>query len=962
MLGAAGPLVGREAELTTALAVLGPDGPPVLQVAGPPGIGKSRLLRELADHARGGGHLVLHGRAAEFEAEVPFGLLRTACEDWLDDLGPDERRALADRDAVELAQVLPAFEAPGDGRLPATGEERHRAFRAVRRLLERAGAQRPVLLVLDDVHWADPASQELLAHLLLRVPRGAVRLALGLRPAQLPALLERSLAGAVREHDAVRLDLRPLDAAASRRLVQDAVPPDVADALHRESGGTPFFLLALARAYAEEGRRPMDADADEPGSVPAAVRTALTGELAALAPRALELLRGAAVAGDPFEPRVAARAADVADADVPDLLDALTASGLVQPGPAGRVAFRHPIVRATVLDGAGGGWLAQAHGRVAAHLAATGADVAARAPHVERSAVPGDPGAVAVLHQAGDAAMARAPALAARWYAAAAGVLPDTPDAAPTRVELRLAEATAATAAGHLERGHRALGAVLELLGPDAPDRTPVVAACAGLEHLLGRHRDAHARLTAAHAAVPDPDGAGAALLEVELAAAAGYETRPQEMLDRARAAFARAERLELRPLAAVAAGQVALAHYFLGLPAERQLEAAAQRFAGLSDLDLATRLDLGLWLGWTEAVLEHHERSLRTCERVLRVARETRQGAPVLVTRTAATWSLLRLGRLDEADAQLASAVQTGRLAPNLYFSVSLGQLALLRLAQGRLPEALRAGEESRETAAGADPGLIPGMSGLYAAVALLEAGRPAAAHAAVLDMSGGDRELRTSRSGHVHAYEVLTRAALDLGAHDAAGEWAQRAAAASHGGHLPAEDAHAQRAQAELELAQGDAATAADRALAAALRGEQASLPIDAGRCEVLAGRALAAAGRREDAVAVLDRAADRLVAVGAHGWAAGAERELRRLGRRRAARFQAATGLDALTERERQVAELVHAGHSNRQIAERIFVSEKTVERTLTGVFTKLGVANRTALATLVEAEHRPSPLGR
>uniref|UniRef100_UPI002A753B52 helix-turn-helix domain-containing protein n=1 Tax=Patulibacter defluvii TaxID=3095358 RepID=UPI002A753B52 len=105
---------------------------------------------------------------------------------------------------------------------------------------------------------------------------------------------------------------------------------------------------------------------------------------------------------------------------------------------------------------------------------------------------------------------------------------------------------------------------------------------------------------------------------------------------------------------------------------------------------------------------------------------------------------------------------------------------------------------------------------------------------------------------------------------------------------------------------------------------------------------------------------RADDRLAAVGAHGWAAAASRELRRLGRRRQRSRAATGGPEALTERERQVADLVRSGSSNRQIAERLFVSEKTVERILSTVFDKVGVRNRTALAALLEAARTGSGL--
>ncbi|MGE4426402.1 MAG: helix-turn-helix transcriptional regulator [Solirubrobacteraceae bacterium] len=954
MFDGAGPLAGRDADLAQAGAILDAPGPWMAQIAGPAGIGKSRLLRELATAARERGYLVLDGRAADFDAEPPFGIVRHALDDWIRDRDPGERAALAGDDGPALAPILPGLSAPlGTDATPT--HERHRGYAALRRLLETIARQRPLLLVLDDLHWADAASAELLAYLSARPPRAPVRLALGLRPSPLAPALESALARAVREHEAVRLDLDPLSATACAAVLGDAVGPDIARALHRESGGTPFFLLALARAHIRDGRSPGRVGEPSP-SVPTDVRVALAGELRALSPDGLRLLRGAAVAGDPCDATVAAYAAGLAPEPVPSLVGELQRSGLVTVDEGSELVFRHPIVRATVVADADGGWIAAAHRRIAAHLEALGADPAARAPHLERSAVPGDAGAVATLRAAGDASARRAPALAARWYGAAAALVPGVPDTADERIGLRVDEAGAAVDAGRLDHGRDALGVALELLPADDPRRSGVEARCAGVEHLLGRHRDAHARLTAARAAVSS-ESAEAVLLDVELAACAGFETRPVEMLERARAALATAERLDLRPLVAVAAGQLALARYFVGGPLDADLDLAADRFDGLTDAELATRLDLGLWLGWTEAVCERHHRSLTTTDRVLRVSRETARGATVLVTRTAATWSLLRLGRLAEADAMLTEAITAGRLAPHLFLSVSFGQRALLRTAQGRRSDAITDGEASVRLARHADPGLIPGMSGLYSAVPLLEAGRPDGAREVLLAMSGGDPGLRTSRSGHVPAYEVLTRAAI--AGRDLAGaeSWSARATAAAHGGVLPAEDAHAQRAAAELALARGDAASALERTSAAADRSLAAGLPIEAGRCETLAGRALLALGRRDEALVLLERAADRLTGTGAHGWADGAETDLRRLGRRRPRpAVDTDSGLGVLTERERQIADLVRSGLRNREIAAQLFVSEKTVERALSTTYAKLGLPNRAALSAAVEESRR------
>ena len=932
----------------------------LLQVVGEPGIGKSRLLRELAARGAARGHLVLSGRAAEYEAELPFGVFGDALDDWLVRQNRRRLAELADDAAGELAIVFAAFERVAGARERALEQERYRAYRAVRALLAALAAREPLALVLDDVQWADPGSIELLCHLLAHPPPGKVLVALGFRAPQLPSRLGRALAASLREPDATRLELAPLSQTAAHTLLGSQMSRAGGDRLYRASGGNPFFLLQLARSQAWAPAL-ANGDAEVGSHVPAAVRAALASELSSLSAPARALLQGAAVAGDPFDARLAAGAGEVGENAADDLLEELLGFGLIHPGPsAGVFAFRHPIVRATVYELAGTGWRAQAHARVARLLADAGASAAAQAPHLERSSISGDRGAVDVLVAAGAASAARTPALAARWYAAALRLLPETDDDEPRRIEVMIALATALGAAGRLEESRRTLCDVLERLPALAPARVPVVAYCAGVEHLLGRHRDAHARLSRAHARA-DADSVEAILLKLELAAGAGYENRAKEMLRWATQAQAATTGIDRRPLAVAAAGQVALARYFLGHAAWGDLDRAAAGLDALDDGELATRLDLGLWVGWTEAVLERSEQAIEHCRRVVDVSRATGQGATLLVTMTALAWALIRLGRLAEAEAILAAATESGSLAPNLFLAVAFGLSSVVATQQGRLPDALRAGEQSVRLARSADPGLIPGMSGLFLATPLIELGRARRAREVILATSGGS-ELRTSRSGHTAAYEVLTRADLALGRPDAAAAWAAKAQAATHGGDLAIEAAFAQRAVAAVALARGEAAEAARIALGAAARVDEARAPVEAARCRILAAGALAQAGDRGRAIAVLEHADDDLGRTGAEGYRPQATQALQRLrhGERRGpgtkARVQRAIDLRCLTERQRQIAQLVHSGATNHAIAAALFVSEKTVERELSRIFAALGMARRTELALALAATSR------
>ena len=955
MTGEDRPLVGRAGELAAiadALAAL--DGAPagtVLQIAGEPGIGKSRLLGELAADARNRGCAVLCGRAAEFEAELPFGVFTDALDDWLLTQSTDRLAALAGGSAAELAIVLPAFDALRNGAAPGLQQERYRAHRAVRHLLTALAAEAPLVLALDDVQWADPGSVELLSHLLAHPPRGAVLLALGFRPTQLPAQLVVALAAALRERPGVRLDLVPLSAAAAGDLLGADVPGPIREQLLRESGGNPFFLLQLARGAAlSDRRRAASGGVDAP--VPPAVLAALASELSSLSAPSLVLLQGAAVTGDPFEGVLAATAADIGAADALDLVDELLQAQLVHPtAMAGQYAFRHPIVRATVYEYATEGWRARAHARLSDDLAQRGAPVSAQAPHVERSAIKGDADALAVLVAAGESSAPRAPALAARWYAAALHLLPDAARTEAERIGLLVALATALGGAGRLEESRHVLCEVLDRLPAGDPGRTAIVAYCAGVEHLLGRHRDANARLADAHRDIADGTSADAVALAIELAAGAGFENRYQDMAQWAQLALAGASEIGHRAMEVAAAGQVALAHYFLGAPSTAAIERAAAGLDELDDAELAGRLDIGLWVGWTEAVLERHEQAVAHCQRVIDVSRATGQGAGLLFTMTAQAWSLVRMGRLDDADEVLTAAIDAGRLAPNLFLAVGVGLAAVVATTRGEHDRALRAGRESVRLASSADPGLIPGMSALYLAMAQIEAGDAQGAHETLMAIRGPGDELSTSRSGHAAACEVLTRAALALGRPDEAERWAHRAVAVTHGGALAAEATFAARATAAVALARGDAAQAAEVALQAARRADATGVPVEAGRCRILGARALAHAGRRDAAIAELEHAAEELSRVGAFGYRAEAEKELRRLGRRRRRPGGAGVAgevLAELTEREAQIAELVGQGHTNREIAAVTYLSEKTVERHLSRIFGKLGIANRTALA--------------
>ena len=204
----------------------------------------------------------------------------------------------------------------------------------------------------------------------------------------------------------------------------------------------------------------------------------------------------------------------------------------------------------------------------------------------------------------------------------------------------------------------------------------------------------------------------------------------------------------------------------------------------------------------------------------------------------------------------------------------------------------------------------------------------------------------------------ELLTRCSIALGRP----RDAERAAAAAQDlmrstGGLRMATAMAERAAAAVALEAGDSALAARRALASAAAADDVGIPIEAALSRTLAGRAFARAGEPERAVAELETAAAALHACGAVRYRDAAELELRRLGRhvhhRTGPGEAGGHGLESLTERERQVADLVVARYTNPEIAAALFLSPKTVETHLRHIFHKLDVTSRVEVARTIEA---------
>ena len=941
--------------------------PVAIELVGEPGIGKTRLLAELAARADERGHLVLSGSASELEQDLPFWVFVDALDEYLQTLEPWRLDDLEDGVRAELATVFPSLSSLAAGREVAPQHERYRSHRAVRALLELLASSQPLVLMLDDLHWCDPASIELLGALLHRPPAAPVLLALAARPHQTDERLSTALERAHRTETLVRHELAPLTSGEADELLGAAIEGDEAAALYRESGGNPFYLEQLARTR-KPGATAMPAAPDLAlggVAVPATVVAALAEELGLLPEGARRVLEGAAVAGDPFDPDLAGAAAGVAEAAAIDGLDDLLALDLIRPTEVPRrFRFRHPLVRRAVYEAAPGGWRLGAHERTAAALAERGAPASARAHHVETAAREGDGDAVAVLREAGEAAAPRAPASAARWFAAALRLLPSTAPA-PERVELLLASSGALAATGRFSDSHAMLLESMSIVPPEADAlRVRLVVACAGVEHLLGRQQQAVSRLERALAELDDPGSPEGVALMIELAVGSMYRAEFDAMREWAARASAAAAPLGDQALVAGVLGVRAVAGALSGVipQARAHRDEAAMLIDSLGDEELARRLDALVHLATAEMYLDQFEASGRHAERALVIGRATGQGDLFPLTVPILGTALWMQGRMAESAEVIDGAVEAARLVDNLQgVAWNLFNRSFAALAAGDVTLALATAEQSVEINNDLDATVLAGWASMARAAALFENGDAERAADLLVAEVGGE-ELRLIPGGwRAVALELLTRCQLATGRRAAGERAAAAAAACAEETGLPMATAMSALANASLELDGGNPTGAAERALAAAALLDGAGATFYAAMAGTLAGRALAQAGEKDRAAVELERAAAAFDSFGSARYRAAAEQELRGIGRRIHRRTRPgqtdATGVASLTARELEIARLVVDRRTNPEIAVALFLSPKTVETHLRNMFRKLDVSSRVELARAVEQAAAP-----
>ncbi|MEV8508504.1 AAA family ATPase [Actinoplanes sp. NPDC051475] len=945
-------MIGRDAEWRTATDALrcAGDGAQVIEVVGEPGIGKTRLLAELAAYARERKLVTLTGRATEFESEIPFAVLTEALDDHVRRHGESLRARLADDDVRRLGEILDGLRngpAPGPAS-PGGAAERYRTLRALRRLLEISAEPEGLVLILDDVHWCDPATTDLIDYLVRRPPAGPVVLALAYRPAQAPARLAAALATghtAGRVHR--RLALAPLREADVTHLLGPGADPRDAAYLFRLSGGNPLYLDALRRCGTTAVGAARTRDDLDPAlaALPAEVRAALGAEWESVGPDSRLLASAAAVAGDECEPVLLSEVAELPPPAVLRCLDELVGRDLVHVVPGtGRFRFRHPLVRHVMYASAAAGWRLGAHARAAAYLERVGAPPRARAHHVARSAASGDSGAAGTLISAAQAVGAQAPATAAEWTQAALRLLPgDTALAGlPDRAELVTYLAERQAASGSLAEARQTMGVVLdELLPTGHPGRPGAVAFTGILLRLIGRHEEAQALLTAELERRPDADNSDVLLQIATYALMRGQLREADERLrqvvalvpDSAAAAIARA----MRPMAGYAAG-----------PADRAGEQPGPATAlldTLDDHDIGRQLDVFAWLCWTGLEIEGPRDSLRRLLRCRRIA--VRVGHSFVLPYLLAMEALMqaRLGRIGDAMRAAEEAIGIARLlaAAEPLALALLTQCWLLRCA-GDYAAAVATGEQAVAAAAESRGWLATARAML--AFSRISAGETRRGAADLVAAGGGPELSALYPHNRLIACTVLSEIATQLDEPESPQHWAGLADRVADPRH---------RMSRGLALLASVFPAAAGEPVRAAELAEESGELLTRAELLLAAGRAwLVAAGlrlRAGDEPAALDDLA-RAEEIAGRTDAADLHTAVRRLARRlRPDARPAVSGAADLTPREGEIAALIAAGLSNADIAGRLYLSIRTVETHVSRVYTKLGVTTRAAAVSLL-----------
>jgi DNA-binding CsgD family transcriptional regulator len=927
-------LLERDAELATLEALIGGASGwgRLLAIEGPPGIGKTALILEAQSRAQEAGVQALGARGSELEATFSFGVVRQLFEPLLAQLAEEERHALF-VGAAEFA--TPVFE-PAQLSAEATRDVSLAMLHGLYWLTANVAASRPVLLTVDDLHWCDPPSLRWLAYLLPRLEGLELSIVVGLRPAEhgeAPALVSKIIS----DPRATVVQPAPLSAPATTRLIRETLLPGTDEgfcaACHELTGGNPLLLRELRNAIVAEDVVPSVANVSRLRELAArAGSRALSARLSRLAPEATRLAQAVAILGEDVDPYHAAALADLdeqaASEAIADLVrvDVLRSERLL--------GFVHPLVRAAVYETLTPLERDAGHAHAARLLAASQAEPERVAAHLLLVSPAAAEEVVAVLREAARHAATRGAAESAVGYLRRALAEPPTASQrADLELELGSAEAlvSGAAAVEHLRKAHEltddpirrakaslALGEQLSWLSPaeSANVLKDALDELAGADPELGRILEA--RLIDAFS---DP-----LLYRAAVGRLRGIRDRPP-----------RGRTLGEKMLLA----ELAYHDAWAGAPAAAVVPLARRALAG--ETLLAGEVSPGP--------------AVHACVVLIHADLDD----PLRIS-----------------DAALAEAHQRGSI---LAFALAKMLSAEALLTRGDLAEAEADGREARDAyESWGATARFPALVAAFLSDALIEQGKLEDAAITLERADVGDAPAETAR-----ALLLLSRARLRMLSRDPSGGLEDVLDAGRRfeavGGRNPAFVAwRSQAALALLELGDRDEARrlageelelariwGAPRALGAALRvagliaggAEGVALlqeavdvlfdspaKLEHAKARTELGAALRRGNRRAQARQQLRRAVELATICGASLLAARAESELLATGAR--PRRIALSGVESLTPSERRVAELAAEGPTNREIAQALFVTPKTVEVHLSRVYRKLGIRSRTQLA--------------
>jgi DNA-binding CsgD family transcriptional regulator len=928
-------------------------------IEGPAGIGKTALLRAVRDMGDELGMTVLIGRARELEQEFAFGVVRQMFEGLLVDATGRRERLL--EGAAGLAAPLflsdiggeEAAGEPGGGSPSRERGDSDPSFALIHGLYwltANLTEERPVLLVVDDAHWADMPSLRFLAYLGARCEELPVLVATTVRSGE-PTTGQAVLASVRTDPHTLIVKPPSLSRQAVQVVVRSELGPGADEgfcqACARASAGNPFLLGELIAELADEHLDPVAENVTHVERVrPESVSHAVLARLARLGADARNLARAVAVL-EKAPLWQAAALAELDDERARPAADRLTSAQIL--GDASPLAFVHPLLRGAVYEGIPPAARADGHRRAALLLADQGTPAARLSAHLLRSEPAADHRVVELLRQAaaealdggdpptavrllrralseppgaqqrelvlgelGEAeALARDPA-AGEHLEQALG-LSDRP---PDRVRLTCALAEWLIWNGRLQEGYRILGETIDSLGEDADPPLMAMletlrAGVASVDRTLVAQIDP--RLPALHELAVTAGSAGRSLLIFEAcwrAQREPYDGDWRELMDRGLD--------EGRFVADHTAGLAIVDYAAAVLVLSDEVPRAGALLADIS-ADAQRRGSIRAHLtavAWG-ALMALRTGELRHAESDARAALDLAQRHSVLWT---SIWSaavlaqaLLWRGEIEEAGAIL-DAVPIERVlgsAPALHAMMARAQV---RLAQGRLEEAVA---DLRATGAAVivnNPSYVPWRSTLATA---LSGSDPAQALGLAEEDLARAREL-----GQPRAIGMALRACGTL---------------------TPGPDGIGQLAEAVQTL-----------------RGSPARLELARALCDL--GAAQRRAGERTSAREPLREALELAHVCDARPLAARAHEELGASGAH--PRRQRFSGPDALTPSELRVAELAAAGLTNREIAQALFVTAKTVGTHLGHIYQKLdlqGAQAREQLAAQLISESTPASTG-